>query len=189
MRATHLTRTGALAVIAALSAMGIASVGAAASTDHASGGGQAKPATITATIKGKKMEFQGPRKVKSGAQLQIVNGTDPEQTGPHTFTLVKKSELPRSKQQMKDCEHLQSKLCQDIVKAQKANPETGVVKKPNVDVGKKGWDKSFGKTGDTWFSAKQGESTERKVTAKAGKTLYYFCAIHPFMQGRIKVVK
>jgi hypothetical protein len=27
------------------------------------------------------------------------------------------------------------------------------------------------------------------ISAKAGTTLYYFCAIHPWMQGKIKVIK
>ena len=47
--------------------------------------------------------------------------------------------------------------------------------------------KSFGKKGDSWFTPDKGTKQSRKVSAKAGKTLYFFCAVHPFMQGKIKV--
>ena len=188
MYARHLKRGAVLAALAAVSVTGITSVAAAASSDHAArGGGKDKTATITMFAKAKKMGFEGPKSVKAGSQLRIVNDTDPEQVGPHTFTLVKKAELPTSKQQIKDCEKVKSELCEDVVKAHKADPKTGQVGKPDVDVGKKGWDKSFGKKGDTWFTEQQGESTKRKVSAKPGTTLYYFCAVHPFMQGKIKV--
>ena len=177
-----------MAAVAALGVAGIASVGASASKGP-TGGHHIEASTITATSNGHNLEFQGDKKVKSGSQLQIVNATDPTQVGPHTFTLVKKSELPTTKQEMKDCEKLQSKLCQDVAKAQKVNTKTFEVKKPVVDAGKKGWDKSFGKRGDTWYTQTEGEFNQRKVRAKPGTTLYYLCVVHPFMQGKIKVVK
>lgn len=188
MSSTHLRRALGLALVAAVGAAAVVSAATSASADPTSAG-KAKPATITAFLKGNEMGFKGPGKVKSGADLRIVSTTDPEKVGPHTFTLVKKRDLPETNKEMKDCEKLKSDLCKDIAKAHKANPENGTVKKPDVDVGKKGWDRSFGKKGDTWFVAQKGESTERRVTAKPGTTLHYFCVIHPFMQGKIKVVK
>jgi hypothetical protein len=145
--------------------------------------------TISAYQHGRQMGFKGPRTVQAGSELAIVNGTDPQKVGPHTFTLVKKSQLPEGRKQMKKCERIKSKLCRRITTAHRANPKTGVVKRPDVDVGKPGWDKSFGKTGDSWFMPNLGDSTERIVSAKPGTTLHYFCVIHPFMQGKIKVVK
>jgi hypothetical protein len=44
--------------------------------------------------------------------------------------------------------------------------------------------------GDSWFTGekKRGTSIEQPVSATAGTTLYFMCAIHPFMQGSIEVV-
>ena len=63
------------------------------------------------------------------------------------------------------------------------------VNRPKIEVGSKGWDQSFGKIGDSWYTEIQGAHNTRKVSANDGKTLYYFCLVHPFMQGKIKVVK
>jgi plastocyanin len=65
------------------------------------------------------------------------------------------------------------------------------IHKPKVDVGKTGWDKSFGKTGDSWFTGEKRKGTKntRKVSAAVGTTLYFMCAVHPGMQGKIKVVE
>ena len=44
------------------------------------------------------------------------------------------------------------------------------------------------KRGDSWFSGdRPGRSITQEVTANPG-TLYFVCAIHPWMQGRIDVV-
>ncbi len=43
------------------------------------------------------------RTVPFGVDLQIVNKTDPNKIGPHTFTLVAKSELPRGRDELKKC--------------------------------------------------------------------------------------
>jgi hypothetical protein len=139
--------------------------------------------------KGKDLLFEGPRKVEAGSQLDIVNKTDPEQVGPHTFTLVEKDELPQTKDEIKQCEHVKSEFCANIVKKHKADPKTGEIGKPSLDYGKKGWDTEFGKKGDSWVTVEQDESQARKVSAKPGTTLYYFCLVHPFMQGKIKVIK
>jgi hypothetical protein len=56
-----------------------------------------------------------------------------------------------------------------------------------VDVAAKGWDASFGKEGDTWYTETEGEDTARKVSAEPGSKLYYLCVVHPFMQGKINV--
>ena len=63
------------------------------------------------------------------------------------------------------------------------------VNKPRVEVGRKGWDNAFGKTGDSQFIPAAGGHNTRRVSANAGKTIHYFCLVHPFMQGKIKVVK
>ena len=58
-----------------------------------------------------------------------------------------------------------------------------------MDRGKKGWDKEFTKTkkGDSWFTDQRGATETRKVKADVGKTLGYFCVVHPFMRGKLEV--
>lgn len=180
-------RAGALALTVAAGAAALASTGAAASEDGAAAA-KAGAATITATLNGKNLEFQGDRTVKAGSPLKVVNATDPKQVGPHTFTLVKRKNLPTTKSEMKECGRLQSKVCADVAKAHEVG-KTGKVGKPVVDAAKTGWDKSFGRRGDSWVSHGEGETEQRKVVAKPGTTLTYFCVVHPFMHGKIKVVK
>ncbi len=190
MRTPQARRIGVGAGIAAVAATALIAGGASASSGPAAA--TSGRATIEMKNQGKhKTYFTGPKTVKHGAKLKILNSSDPKQIGPHTFTLVTKADLPASKKARKACqaEPPTNQVCIDVIKAQKANPQTGVVKKPTVDVGKKGWDKSFGKKGDTWFTPAKGDSQSRRVSAPVGTTLYYFCAVHPEMHGKIKVVK
>jgi hypothetical protein len=41
--------------------------------------------------------------------------------------------------------------------------------------------------GDSWFTAGRGDSFSQPVTAAVG-TLYFFCAIHPWVHGRVRVL-
>jgi hypothetical protein len=133
--------------------------------------------------------FTKAKKVHRGAKLTIVNTTDVQAIGPHTFSLVKKKALPKGAEAQRECGEQFSGICGTVATAHEFNPQTMGVDKPEVEVGKKGWDKSFGKQGDSWYTETKGESYSRKVTAKAGTTLTFFCAVHPNMVGKIKVVK
>ncbi|MCB0876599.1 MAG: hypothetical protein R2718_07515 [Solirubrobacterales bacterium] len=160
----------------------------------ASGADSSKPghggtAKIKMVVNDDGLVFTGPRKVERGQRLKVVNRTFPGKVGPHTFTLLRKNRLPDTKREMKQCENLKLALCENIAKAHEFDPSTFVVNKPNVEVGRKGWDKAFGRTGDSWYTEKAGEHNTRRVSANDGRTLYYFCVVHPFMQGKIKVVK
>lgn len=186
MRKAHLRRAGALTAVTAVGVIGFATVGGA-SAKPAQKADRGTAATITMAADGKNLAFTGPRKVSSGSQLTIVNATDPSKVGPHTFTLVKKNNLPKDEQAIKDCAKLKTDFCAGIVKDHKVDFKTGTVGKPNIDVGKTGWDKSYGSKGDSWVAESEGATQERVVSAKPGKTLYYLCLVHPFMQGKIKV--
>ncbi len=186
MRIAHLRRAGALTAVTAVGVIGFATVGGA-SAKPAQKADEGTAATITMAADGKNLMFTGPRKVSSGSQLTIVNATDPSKVGPHTFTLVKKKNLPEGKQEIKDCAKFKTPLCVQIAKDHKVNLETGAVGKPVVDVRKKGWDKGYGKSGDSWVAQTEGDTNKRVVSAKPGTTLYYFCDVHPFMQGKLKV--
>ncbi len=163
----------------------------------AGGATQADAATIHMKLKGEGEQaepyFQGPKTVKKGAKLTIQNDTSVEAIGPHTFSLVKPSLLPRTEAEMMECGGSETAppagVCLTVAKAHEVDFQTFKVAKPIVEAGKKGWNTSFGKTGDSWYTETQGEKHSRRVTAKAGTTLTFFCAIHPFMTGKIKVTK
>lgn len=149
--------------------------------------GEAKT-VIEIKMEGKKMGFFGPATVHEGEELEVVNDTMPSMVGPHTFSLVTKGSLPKTAKQRQTC-FTPGKICMGIAKwyglKGKENP-----KNPLVKAGKEGWDTmgTVTKKGDSYFFGKGGESIDQKVTAKAGTTLYFMCAVHSFMQGSIKVL-
>jgi plastocyanin len=113
--------------------------------------------------------------VKSGATVKLSNKAKTED--PHTISLVKKSQLPKSAKQAFNCA-----ACNAILGSHEVNEQTGEVGKPVVDGGQAGFDQA----GDSMVIQPKGKISF-KVTAKKGTTLYYLCAIHPWMQGKIKV--
>ncbi len=146
--------------------------------------------TIEIKMEGKKMGFFGPSTVHEGEELRIVNTTKPSMVGPHTFSLVEKSLLPKTAKQRQQC-FTPGHICMAIAEWHHFNPKTEKVGKQAVEAGPEGWSTmgSLKKEGDSWFSGEKPRGmTERKVTAKAGTTLYFMCAVHPWMQGSIKVL-
>ena len=123
-------------------------------------------------------------KVRSGGTLHVVNTAADE--GPHTFTVVKRSDLPRTAAQAFNC-----KICNKLGQAHGADPQSDAPPKfqylengvgqdtpPNVD-----------RPGDSGVTGagKKGEFIDLKVTAAKGKKLYFMCLIHPWMQARVDV--
>ncbi len=124
-------------------------------------------------------------RVRSGGTLHIVGNVITE--GPHTFTVVRKKDLPQNAKQMNNC-----KVCNTLGKAHGAPPngqgppkfnflENGVGQDtpPNVD--------RPGDSGVTGPGQSPKESIDLKVTAKKGSTLYFMCLIHPWMQAKVDV--
>jgi hypothetical protein len=125
-------------------------------------------------------------RVRSGGTLHIVNDAPDE--GPHTFTVVKKKDLPKNVKQALNC-----KICNTLAAAHGADLNTGAPPKfqylengvgqntpPDVD-----------RPGDSGITGqgKKGESITLHVTAPAGKTLYFMCIIHDWMQAKVIVGK
>jgi hypothetical protein len=114
--------------------------------------------------------------VKSGGTISLTAGKGGLGEGPHSFSLVKKSQLPKTAKQINKC-----KVCQQIAQEHGADPNSEAPpQKPFIDGGD-----GFNKPGDSTFF--DGKAQKLKVTAKKGTTLYFMCAIHPWMQGSIKV--
>jgi hypothetical protein len=175
-----------LAALALLVALVIPNLATAESTTAIPG---EAVTTIEMKLEGKKLGFVGPSTVHEGEELRIVNDTKPSQVGPHTFSLVEKGSLPKTAKARKSC-FTPAHICLSIAEWHHFNPKTEKVGKPEVEVGPEGWSTmgSVKKEGDSWFTEKAGAETERKVTAKAGTTLYFMCAVHPWMQGKVKVL-
>ena len=123
--------------------------------------------------------------VRAGGVVTVV--LNQPQDGPHTFSVVRKKDLPKTGKQVNNC-----KICEKLGKAHGADPnspapptfqylENGVGQNtpPNLD-----------RPGDSGITGpNKGDKITFKVTAKAGNTLRFMCIIHPWMQARLKVVK
>ena len=184
----HLNARNGLAAVAVAGALVTLSVGGAATASGADAGAAASPATITMKFEKGKFSFKGAKTVRRGAKLRIRNDTNPRSGGPHTFSLVRKRLLPGTPKEQKQC--FAGNICLKLAMAHEFDEETGKVGKSLVRVGKRGWDRQFtaSRRGDTWYSETDGETFSQKVSARAGRTLYYMCVVHPEMQGKIKVV-
>jgi len=138
-----------------------------------------------------KLKFVGPETVTVGDQLEIFNDTNPKQVGPHTFSLVTKGSLPKTRKAQNSC-FTPKKICFSIAKWHGFNPKTEKISINLVKAGPAGWSTmgdTSGKKGDSWFTGekKKGTHVTQQVTAAAGTTLYFMCAVHPEMQGEVKV--
>jgi len=143
--------------------------GGNAAAEQQRGGGP----TIQMVEQNGELDFTGPTSVAQGQTLRIVNNTDPQQVGPHTFTLVKKGRKPYAR----------------IIRAHEVD-QNGNVGRRTVDSGRTGWNRvfTFQHRGDSWYVDEEDKSQTRVVSAAAGRTIRYFCAIHPFMKGQFDVV-
>lgn len=126
--------------------------------------------------------------VKSGATVTLVNkGTDP---APHTISFVTKRFLPKS---------FEAPATGPLLEAHQVDPANeeappAVLKVDNgvaaadqsapLEVDSLGTDK---KAGDSEFFGPDTKKLRFKVTAAKGAKLFYFCAVHPWMQGKITV--
>jgi hypothetical protein len=179
--------SGPIAALGLLAALVVPNLATAESTQAIPG---EAVTTLEIKMEGKKMGFFGPSTVHEGEELRVVNKTNPSMVGPHTFSLVTKGSLPKTAKQRKTC-FTPGKICFAIAEWQHFNPKTEKVGLQLAEAGPEGWSTmgSAKKEGDSWFSGeKPGGTIEQKVTAKAGTTLYFMCAIHPWMQGQIKVL-
>jgi hypothetical protein len=126
--------------------------------------------------------------VRSGGTLHVTVGKIVFPEGPHTFTVVRKRDLPRTTKRILEC-----KICETLALAHGVDPnnpeapprfrflENGVgqTTPPNVD-----------QPGDSAIvgpNGARGESVDLPVTAKKGTTLRFMCLVHPWMQAKVIV--
>jgi plastocyanin len=118
--------------------------------------------------------------VKSGGTITVVNTAADE--GPHTFTVVRKKDLPKS---------FNCAICDKLGQAHGADPNSDAPPKFQYLENGVGQDTapSVDRPGDSGVtgSGKRGEKISFKVTAKKGSQLYFMCLIHPWMQAKVQV--
>jgi plastocyanin len=164
----------AVAVVAAAVAVpAIAAAPPARVTQQTIGGPKFVPNRLFADT----MHFKLDRiNVRKGGTIVLVDKTK----APHSFSLVKKSQVPRRAAAVDAC--FEKGPCGKLaVEHGAVNPQTGEEQDPTtplVNVGKAG----FNQPGDSVLIPPGGKT---KVKVTSGQGLYYICAIHPWMQGAI----
>jgi hypothetical protein len=121
--------------------------------------------------------------VNSGGTLRVVNTKATE--GPHTVSIVRQKDLPTNIGEVFNC-----KACNAMFEAHGADPnDEGPPKFTFVENGKGQNDPaSFNRPGDSGVTGpRKGNQFEVRVTAPAGRTLYFLCAVHPWMQAKLNV--
>jgi plastocyanin len=108
--------------------------------------------------------------VNSGSTITSADRDRPKE--PHTLSIVRRKARPNTTEQVFSC---------GACRVAGAHFQ-GQKPKIRVNEGKPG----LNRPGDSILFL-PGKSVSAKVTASAGKTLYYLCATHPWMQGRILV--
>lgn len=176
VRATIAIAVGMAAVLALVPAL------ASAATDLG-------PANTVYIKADKGLRFEAPKTIVAGEELEVLNQTNPKQVGPHTFSLVTKGSIPKTAKQRQLC-FTPNHICKAIANWHGVKGEGAPTKNP-ATAGVEGWDTlgSLTKKGDSWFTgSKPKASFEQPVNAAAGTTIYFMCAIHPWMHGSIEVV-
>jgi hypothetical protein len=116
--------------------------------------------------------------IDSGGRLTIQDRT----RQPHTLSLVKRSQVPRNARQMEGC--FGKGPCDELAVDHGAiNPDTGEEQDPTTPLVNKGPD-GFNRPGDSVVIPPRQKAT---VRVTGNKDLFYICAIHPWMQGRLNV--
>jgi plastocyanin len=120
--------------------------------------------------------------VKSGSTITFEFGD--KEMEPHTLTIVPKAELPRTVDQVENC-----RACQTYATPHLKNPKAepgpnNPIIRWTLNKGPVGLDEP----GDS-LAIQPGahKSISAVVAAPAGTTLYFVCAVHPWMQGKIVV--
>jgi hypothetical protein len=192
IRRAHPGRVALVVGLVGLLALG--AIGAAAATGSTGSASRAHTKTVFIKLRKNGLpHFVAPNTIRDGDTLRIVNKTSAKAIGPHTFSMVARKDIPRTKPQRKKC-FAPHHICFSIgiwhgVKGPKSPPTINP-----VEAGPAGWstEGTLKRTGDSWFTgAKRNASFEQAVNfdpSKGPKRLSFLCAVHPWMHDSIKVL-
>jgi hypothetical protein len=176
-----LALTGGVLIVCAIAAVfGVSSLASATGASR-----HAKNVTVKRVFMrgNKNPHFVAPKSIHLHDKLKIINETNPNKIGPHTFSMVQQQFIPKNNKQVKACNH-KGHICRAIGKWHKQ----GKVRLSQA--GRQGWDVegSLTQKGDSWFTGnKLGAHFRQRVAGDAPHVLTFMCAIHPFMHGSIVV--
>lgn len=120
----------------------------------------------------------GTRTVSPGATITIRNRARTQD--PHTFSLVRRTQIPRTARRVNSC--FEGGPCGEFFRAHEVPEGDGPPGKPVVNVGEEGFDQA----GDSVVFAGR-DPVRVRITADRGTNLYFLCAVHPWMSGRVRV--
>jgi len=121
--------------------------------------------------------------VTTGQRIRFVD-TDQDNNEPHTVTIVDQADLPTSFAEGDAC-FAETAPCGQALAAHDPGGDQQPPFNLVVNKGRPGLDRP----GDSLLfgGGLDNQSISARVTAAPGTTLYYLCALHPWMQGRITV--
>lgn len=134
------------------------------------------------------LKFVGPSSVHVGEQLEVVNETNAKKVGPHTFSLVTQGSLPKTAKARQLC-FTPNHICKAIAIWHGVKGEGAPTKNP-ATAGAEGWSTmgTVHKKGDSWFTGNKPKASFTQTVTAVPTTLYYMCAVHPWMHGKITVL-
>jgi hypothetical protein len=122
--------------------------------------------------------------VHSGEKLTLVNAD--KFTDPHVLAISLKKDLPKSN--LAPFKNKVVRMIAPVLLKDPSNPNAGF-KALRANRGRPG----LNEEGDALVLLPRSRGHQSTaswvVSAKPGTTLYYFCAVHFWMQGKIKVIK
>jgi plastocyanin len=171
-------RVGIAAVVAAVAAAialpALAAAPPAKVTQKIVGGAKFVPnRALSETVHFKKDRIL----IQKGGTIRLVDTTKTD----HTFSLVKKSQVPRRLAQVEACFSEKGVCSKLAVEHGAINPDTGEEQPPTTPLVNKG-KPGFNQPGDSIIIP---AGKTRKVKVTTAQPLYYICAIHPWMLGAI----
>lgn len=169
----NVQRRAAVALAALVGAATVAADASAAKTVRTVGGPEFAPNQY---IRDSLRFAPGPIVVRPNERVTWVDAD--RAPDPHTVTVVNRRSVPDTIGEVFECRvcALANQHLED------PNDQNSAISRIRVNVGRPG----LNTQGDSLFLAPGGRISAR-VTAPAGSTIHYICAIHAWMQGTIRV--
>jgi plastocyanin len=175
-RAVHVGLVVALLTFALVGTGGVARAQPAATVDILGGVTIVAEESLTVDFRFAPVEVT----VATGEKVRWENNADlPE---PHTVTLVKQSKLPQDLASLEAC-YGPGEPCSRALNKHGPRRDRKIVVEDEKD-NEIGLDEP---RDSRYIEGALGSALTARISAPAGTTLYYLCAIHPWMQGRIGV--